>query len=207
MKPISRGSELTHSYVELVEDTDVRQNKLMRSYGFNCTCNRCHCGPGGAVELKACHANPPWQLEYRRAVKISAAFAESGSYECFLPSFNKVQAATESVTIDIEAAGAARLDRITVSALFTYSIYELISMQSEQYTTALQQAQICVTTAMRCDDINAEVRALETAVELTSRVCGPFHTERYRMQGLLLSAYIVQGKRSLSRVSLQLGYS
>lgn len=40
-RPIDKGEELTHSYVELVQPRLVRQERLKSNYGFNCRCTRC----------------------------------------------------------------------------------------------------------------------------------------------------------------------
>jgi hypothetical protein len=38
---IDVGDELTHSYVELVQDTETRQAHLQQLHGFSCSCARC----------------------------------------------------------------------------------------------------------------------------------------------------------------------
>ena len=47
-----------------------------------------------------------------------------------------------------------------------------------------------------------EVKGLELASAICAAACGPFHLERYRVNGLLLSAYIVQGYCTVKSVNI-----
>jgi len=38
---VQKGEELSHSYIALLEPVTMRQERLLSSYGFFCTCQRC----------------------------------------------------------------------------------------------------------------------------------------------------------------------
>ena len=51
VEPIAAGVELCHSYVDLVLDTRTRRQRLLSTYGFACSCERC----GGRFEVSEQH--------------------------------------------------------------------------------------------------------------------------------------------------------
>ena len=57
----------------------------------------------------------------------------------------------------------------------------------------MQECQCYVTKAHLANSVSDEVKALESALDMCSTVCEPFHLELYKIRGHLLSALIVQG--------------
>ena len=118
-RPILPGEELTHSYVEIVEGRPTRQEKLLQSYGFRCNCVRCsYVGPdsagSAAVEIEACYSSGSSveQDGMVQMVTVPIEFAETGSYQCFLPSHG--EASPQRTALCVETAGTVIADGVSV---------------------------------------------------------------------------------------------
>jgi SET and MYND domain-containing protein len=111
---ISEGTELAHSYVEVVEGRASRQGTLRGSYGFDCLCARCLPAPAPAPRpIEECYSAR--QPADSGLVSVPARFAESGSYACFLPSQSRSAAAAQPRTVlDTELVGAATVGGVSV---------------------------------------------------------------------------------------------
>ena len=112
-KDIPHGTELTHSYVELVEPTDKRKQTLLKAYGFSCMCSRCTLNNSAgiskylvSIEESYLRQLPVSGEEVNSLITISDEFAASASFEFFLPSFKSPKAYSD-VEINTDLAGSA----------------------------------------------------------------------------------------------------
>ena len=115
------GEELTHSYVELVEERAARQSKLSSVYGFDCQCRRCTRRGAAAVAIESLYTDTAAAAE-GALLTVLEACALSGSYECLLPSRRETPATHARVEIDTDSAGSARQEGVTVVAFIIISV-------------------------------------------------------------------------------------
>lgn len=118
-RAIRPGEELTHSYVEIVESRQTRQEKLLQSYGFRCGCVRCAAvgscgGDSAAVDIEACYSSAasPESVLTEQSVSVPVVFAETGSYAYFLPS--KVDSSPRRTSLCPETAGSGMIAGVSV---------------------------------------------------------------------------------------------
>lgn len=117
---IAPGTELTHSYVDQVEDTSKRRNKLRSTYGFVCGehCGRCfpRTSPQVADELA--------QVSGGELLDLTARYKATGSYEYILKALSKGlrkpthlnSGGNVSSEADLEVCFGAALPDISVSS-------------------------------------------------------------------------------------------
>ena len=49
---IQSGCEITHTYVDLYQQTEARRSALLSSYFFKCNCNMCQCSGGNGLLVR-----------------------------------------------------------------------------------------------------------------------------------------------------------
>lgn len=120
IRSVSKGQELTHSYVDLCWPTSARQAHLSATYGFKCACTRCVDGlffEGVDVDaaltaiapLEPKLSDPPPPPPHR-AVAAAAASASELSASVSAPTTDAVAALTEAQRCEDEARECSARD-------------------------------------------------------------------------------------------------
>ena len=159
---IEAGTELTHSYVDLVSTTDTRRQQLQTTYGFHCTCARCL---DRKVSLPSTYLNSKaddvidWVLDtYCQPTQILSTRSDS----------------SDQAQFDLD-----RLLRPPLESTTTV-------------TPQVQNLQHKAHLAMANDDVDAELSLLSEAIELLlTTTHAPFSLDLYQVRCQRLSSWIV----------------
>lgn len=80
IRPVGEGEELFHSYTDICQPTAVRQESLLKTYGFQCDCGRCQgIGQWKHIEAKLVGGNDLLSIEDTKAISLSLLMAEKMS--------------------------------------------------------------------------------------------------------------------------------
>ena len=159
---IEAGTELTHSYVDLVSTTEIRRQQLQMTYGFHCTCVRC--------------------LDWK--VSLPSNYLNSNAddvIDWILDTYNQNAGVGSSRKVSSDQA------RFDLDSLLRPPL-ESTSTVTPQVQTLQHKAHL----AMANDDIDVELSLLSEAIDLLlTTTSSPFFLDVYQARCQRLSSWIV----------------
>lgn len=164
LRDIDREEELTHSYVDLVQDKITRQTHLQQLHGFHCTCRRCQ----GEVIIHLPQVPPDhlytWIVQQRNPCsRINNRNTDQ------VPSHTLVPWSVDDALWNYGDC-AGDLETVTTHA-----------------RRALQESQ----QHMASNNINQELVTLRQALTGLASTAPPFSRDLYQVRGAFLSALLV----------------
>lgn len=177
LRDICEGEELTHSYVDLVNPTEVRRGRLKAPHGFECNCRRC---------------------EGRCEVTLPADFVERPheAVEWIQDNYNPCSTLNRGTpvvhVVQVEIDDAMSRCRGARSGLSS----SVLSVLRADAVAASNRKQEEARRHMSAGDTESEIRCAEEAVSLLSSnpAIPPLCVELYSARGALLSSLLFAGQ-------------
>jgi hypothetical protein len=172
LRDIDQGDELTHAYVDLVQDKTTRQTHLQQLHGFLCTCRRCQ----GHVTVHL-PTVPPDNL-----------------YEWIVQQRNPCLGTKDSIDLQQQQQQHNLVPWSVDEALCNYGAC------AGDPATVMTQARLCLQESqqhMASNNIDKEIATLRHALTLLDTTAPPLSKDLYQVRGALLSALLVLAAREL----------
>lgn len=179
LRNIDEGEELTHSYVDLVENTETRQRRLHDTHGFICKCQRCE----GRVTVQLPRSAPPnlyeWIINHLNPGPAPVA-TENASSKAIQGATSELELVFIPVDEALRCYGGPSTPCCPKEFASGEQILDRFLLESRRHFAA--------------DNIAGELSALQKALKTmleTSPVPPPLSRDLYQLRAALLSALLV----------------
>eukprot|EP01041_Mallomonas_annulata_P008035 gene8035-16466_t len=226
LRPLDKGEEFTHSYTDCTLPTSLRKQYLLGTYGFECHCIRCTTPVTLRLPSRWLHTHIPTMVlkdsdhNTRDGSNTSTGSTSTGSgnddKQCLgiesplllrellrnIETVENNDISTVSTQSDALDSGID-IDRdIDTEMRYVDDLLsEIIREHSSQEEYELVTSQ-CNTTMEYIHTnqvpLHQELELLQSVYTSLRTLCGPFHTEVYKVRAALMTAYLENGETALA---------